>query len=133
MELSIHRTSPRKLICIPILFAEEDKKTFLLEYTTDLSEGGVLIQTSRPLPIGSRVSLKFRLPNAIKLIELTGEVVWSHAYIPGQTDLNLIPGMGVKFLGVDEASGRYIETFVRMEREKQEEGLDLLKDLEDQS
>ncbi len=130
MDYSIHRTSPRKLICIPVLFAEADEKSYTLDYSTDLSEGGVLIQTAQPLPVGTRVRLKFRLPNALKLIDLTGEVVWSHPYIPGETDLNLIPGMGVKFLEIDETSRKYIDVFVKSEREKQARAEDLLKELE---
>lgn len=130
MVKSIHRISPRKLICIPVLFAEAGKKTYSVDYSTDLSEGGVLIQTERPLPEGTRVNLKFRLPNAIKLIELTGQVVWSHPYIPGQTALNLIPGMGVKFHNVSDTARKYIETFVRSEREKQEQLKDLLSNVD---
>ncbi len=129
MNQSIHRVSPRKLICIPILFAEKGKKTYSVDYSSDLSEGGVLIQTENPLPVGTYVNLKFRLPNAIKLIEITGEVVWSHPYIPGQTDLNLIPGMGVKFLDISETAKIYIETFVMSEREKRAQLDDLLSEM----
>ena len=101
----------------------------MLDYSTDLSNGGVLIQTTSPLPVGTRVDLKFRLPNALKLIEVSGEVVWSLPYIPGQSDLNLIPGMGVKFSKLDESSKIYIESFVRSEREKQDEAENTLNDL----
>jgi len=129
MDYSSHRTSPRKLICIPVLFAKEGTKTYTLDYSTDLSEGGVLIQTTSPLPVSTRVELKFRLPNALKLIEVSGEVVWSLPYIPGESDLNLIPGMGVKFIKLDESSKMYIESFVRSEREKQGESEKTINDL----
>jgi len=129
MDYSSQRTSPRKLICIPVLFAKQGTKTYLLDYSTDLSNGGVLIQTTSPLPVGTRVDLKFRLPNALKLIEVSGEVVWSLPYIPGQSDLNLIPGMGVKFSKLDESSKIYIESFVRSEREKQDEAENTINDL----
>jgi uncharacterized protein (TIGR02266 family) len=122
---------PRKLICIPIFFSQEGKNLFKVDYSTDLSEGGVLIQTESPLPVGTRVDIKFRLPGGIKLIETKGEVVWSHPTIPNGADLNLVPGMGVKFLNLDEKSRKYIEAFIKNERETKVFEEDLEEELED--
>jgi uncharacterized protein (TIGR02266 family) len=122
---------PRKLICIPIFFSEEGKNLFKVDYSTDLSEGGVLIQTPEPLPVGTRVDIKFRLPGGIKLIETKGEVVWSHKKISDETSLDLVPGMGVKFLNLDEKSKKYIETFIKNERETKVFEEDLEEELED--
>lgn len=122
---------PRKLICIPIFFSEEGKQLFKVDYSTDLSVGGVLIQTQEPLPVGTRVDIKFRLPGAIKLIETKGEVVWSHKRICDDTTLDLVPGMGVKFLNLDEKSKKYIEAFIKNERETKIFEEDLEEELED--
>lgn len=122
---------PRKLICIPIFFSEEGKGLFKVDYSTDLSEGGVLIQTQEPLPVGTKLDIKFRLPGGIKLIETKGEVVWSHKKIGGETILDLVPGMGVKFLNLDEESKKYIEVFIKNEREAKVFEEDLKEELED--
>lgn len=122
---------PRKLICIPIFFSVEGKNQFKVDYSTDLSEGGVLIQTEEPLPVGTRVDIKFRLPGAIKLIETKGEVVWSHKTIADESGLNLVPGMGVKFLGLDEKSKKYIDAFIKNERSTRVFEEDLEEELED--
>ena len=116
--INIIRQKPRTLICIPMLYSVENKNSYVIDYCTDLSEGGVLIQTETPIVTGIRLNIKFRLPNAIKLIDVIGEVVWSHKHIPGQDALKLIPGMGVKFLNLDPLGKRYIETFVNKERTK---------------
>ncbi|HEY4717122.1 MAG TPA: TIGR02266 family protein [bacterium] len=107
---------PRRLICIPVLYATEGTKDFVVDYSTDLSEGGVLIQTTTPMPMDTTLDLKFRLPGAIKLIEVKGKVMWAQQYIPGTPDLNLVPGMGVKFVNLDDRSKKYIEAFIKKER-----------------
>ncbi|MGB9736284.1 MAG: TIGR02266 family protein [bacterium] len=118
------RKQQRKLICIPVLLSIEGTNNFKIDYTTDMSMGGILIQTQTPLKKGTRLDIRFRLPGAIKLIEAKGEVVWSHEYKPGTppTQENL-PGMGIKFLELDEQSKRYLSSYIETEKGTSEEDI----------
>lgn len=49
---------------------------FISEYVTDISHGGVFIRSRDPLPVGTRVNLKFSIIlEDIETIEGEGEVV----------------------------------------------------------
>lgn len=112
-ESGVPREHSRKLICIPVIFYEKGSKDFVIDYTTDLGDGGVLIQTERLLPVGTGLELIFKLPNSIKLIEVSGEVVWVNESQPEKEPDKLIPGMGVKFLNIDPESKKYIIDFIK--------------------
>lgn len=59
---------------------------------SSLSQGGVFIRTSRPLPIGTELTLEIRLENQLdKPVTLRGRVVWERS----RSDQD---GMGVAFL-----------------------------------
>jgi type IV pilus assembly protein PilZ len=65
------------------------------DYATTLGAGGLFIECEEPLPMGSVVKLRFRLPHSDALHELEGRISWTR---DGQTgDRSLAPGMGVQF------------------------------------
>ena len=71
----------------------------------NLSRGGLYLDQTIPLPIGSKVKLRFSLPDDATPITVTGQIVSINA----REKL----GMGVKFVDVDrsvqERIGNYIE------------------------
>lgn len=74
---------------------------FIKEYVTNISETGVFIKTSDPLPIGTKVDLRFTvIMEDIETIEGVGEVVRVEADPPG---------MGVVF----KELGTYSEKLIR--------------------
>lgn len=68
------RKSPRHFVRILVDYAASD--SFLYDYSNDLSEGGVFIQTNAPLEMGEKLSLRFTLPGTDRLFQLEGEVMW---------------------------------------------------------
>jgi hypothetical protein len=73
----------------------------LSEYVTDVSRTGAFIRSKDPLPVGTRVNLKFSvLLDEIEVIEGVGEVV----RVQEQP-----PGMGVVFRRLSESSVRLLE------------------------
>lgn len=68
---------------------------FLYEYTTNISRGGIFIETREPLPEGTLVEMKFQPPEASGPIEVVGKVVWVNRYRDGEENPN--PGMGIQF------------------------------------
>ncbi len=118
------RKEQRRLICIPVLLSTEGADNFKIDYTTDMSVGGFLIQTGSPLKKGTMLDIRFRLPGAIKLIEAKGEVVWSHQYKPGtEPTQDALPGMGIKFLNLDGQSKKYLISYVESEKGSTEEDI----------
>jgi uncharacterized protein (TIGR02266 family) len=81
---------------------------FLVSYSVNLSKGGIFIETSSPLPVGSQLSLQFEVPGAGAL-EVSGLVAWVR-----QGSLDGLPdGMGVQFDNLDERYGSLIDGLVR--------------------
>ena len=67
------------------------------EFTRDINEGGLFIETDKPSPVGTEIALYFNLPGSNGGIETTGRVVRTTDGSSG------IPsGMGVEF---DELTG----------------------------
>ena len=100
------RQDPRTLIKIKIDY--ETDGAYLYDYSRDLCEGGIFIQTLKPLKIGERVVLKFILPEVLERVETTGEVAWVN--LPGTE--GLIPGMGVRFVGLTPANISLIQDVI---------------------
>src|SRR5690348_2868707 len=69
-------------------------ETFLFAYLKNISAMGIFIRTNEPMPIGTRLRLRFHVDEDDPLV-LEGEVTWINAYRPNGENLN--PGMGVRF------------------------------------
>lgn len=79
---------------------------FINEYVMNLSRSGVFIKSDDPLPIGTKVNLRFTVIfEDLETIEGVGEVVRRvEPGAPGQT-----PGMGVVFVELTQYSRELIE------------------------
>ena len=86
-----------------------DSEAYLFDYSTNFSEGGIFIRTTKKLPLNSPVHLRFYLPNSEQLIEATGKVAW----INDETSSPLVPGIGIQFLKLTTASLDIIQEFIR--------------------
>jgi len=93
------RAAPRVLVDLEVDYASEDN--YLFAYITDISETGIFVRTTSPEQPGTRLNLRFRPDGASDQIEIEGEVIWVNPYRPGAPD-NLHPGMGVRFVDLDE-------------------------------
>jgi Tfp pilus assembly protein PilZ len=79
----------------------ESFDAFIQEYVTNISRSGVFVKSKQPLPIGTRVNLKFTvIMDDIETIEGVGEVVRV------QNDPS---GMGVVFRELSQYSQHLIE------------------------
>ncbi len=87
---------------------------FVSEWAVNLSKGGLFINTRDPLPVGSMVKLIVNLPGAQFPADLSGRVAWVEQVGNGA---NVSPGMGIEFVGVDEATKASIQAFVDKLRE----------------
>ncbi len=92
--------------------------SFLTDWATNISQGGLFINTRKPLPVGTAVKILVQLPGASFPFQLEGRVTRVTEY---DNHANMVPGMGVEFTDVDDAKRREIEAFVeRLTRELDE-------------
>ncbi|HKA88692.1 MAG TPA: TIGR02266 family protein [Haliangiales bacterium] len=80
---------------------------FLVSYSSNLSKGGVFLDTPSPAPEGTELTLRFTIPPS-EVIEVRGRVKWVRAEAaPGQP-----AGMGVEFEHLDARHGDVIDGIV---------------------
>src|SRR5690242_7418502 len=93
------RAAPRVLVDLEVDYASEDN--YLFAYITDISETGIFVRTTSPEQPGTHLNLRFSPDDAGPPIEIEGEVIWVNPYRPGVPD-NLHPGMGIRFVALDD-------------------------------
>ncbi|MET0591641.1 MAG: TIGR02266 family protein [Polyangiaceae bacterium] len=72
----------------------ESESNFYMGLTENLSEGGIFIATHVLKPLGSVISVSFKLPEVEEPIKATGSVRWIREY--SETS-DASPGLGVRF------------------------------------
>ena len=76
---------------------------YIAEYVSNISQGGVFIRSKNPLPLGTRVELRFSvIVDDVEIVEGEGEVVRVERDGPES-------GMGVAFTRLTAASKQLID------------------------
>lgn len=83
--------------------------SFLTDWATNISQGGLFINTRKPLPVGTDVKILIQLPGAAFPYTLDGRVARVTEF---DNAANMVPGMGIQFTAVDDARRREIDEFV---------------------
>ena len=84
--------------------------SFLTDWATNISQGGLFINTRNPLPVGTLVKILIQLPMAAFPVDLSGRVTRVAEY---DNQANVVPGMGIEFTDIDAAKKEQIEAFVQ--------------------
>ena len=108
-EAAERRAATRVLVDLVVDYASEDN--YLFAYITDISATGIFIRTTSPEPRGTSLNLRFH-PDAGGPLAIEGEVIWVNPYRPGAPD-NLHPGMGVRFVELDDDTRDRLLALVR--------------------
>ncbi len=88
---------------------------FRLRFSSNLTRGGVFIQTREPRPVGTAVAFELRLSTGERVLRGEGLVRWIEAEDPGVAPPR-VPGMGIQFTRLDAPSQAMVEG-VAAERE----------------
>lgn len=104
--VSNRRKADRAPLVVRVEYSTVDE--FFSEFTRDVNEGGLFIETAQPLSQGSEVTMRFNLPGGDGVIETQGSVV---RISPG--DENNPPGMGVEFERLTDVQRSVINQLVR--------------------
>jgi type IV pilus assembly protein PilZ len=91
---------------VRVMVEYECLEDFLVDYTANVSVGGMFIKTNSPLEVGTRFRLRFRLPGMDRPIDTYAVVRW--ALRPDEAG-PMIPGMGVAFEELSEQDAREVE------------------------
>jgi type IV pilus assembly protein PilZ len=100
--------APRVEYELPVAYSSVSG--FVTDWATNLSRGGLYINTDKPLPVDTVVRLLVTLPGAHFPVELKGRVTRVNAM--GAVAANQSPGMAVEFVDVDDEKRSRIGEFV---------------------
>lgn len=89
----------------------ETEDTFLYASIANISEMGIFVRTTEPLPVGTELTLRFAPPNLGEAFVLLGAVQWVNEVRPMSDNPN--PGMGIRFLDLTPASRERIVEVIR--------------------
>ena len=104
-EIERRRTSRAPLV-VRVAYSTID--ALFSEFTRNVNEGGLFIETENPPPTDTRVSLHFKLPGSDVPIQARGRVAWIQG---GGSDEPA--GMGVEFESLGADARARIDEIVR--------------------
>jgi len=104
------RGFPRHEVTLAVRF--RTARDFVLEHATNISRGGMFIQTDDPPPLDSTVQVELSLPGDPAPVLTNGIVVHRQLAVGGKT-----PGVGVQFIdasdGFRERIDRYMDSLAK--------------------
>ena len=100
------RHSARAPVTVRVEYATVD--AMFSEFSQNINEGGLFIETEQPLDLGEQVHLHFRLPGSPEPVKVTGRVAWIDEGGSGE-----VPGMGIEFEDLDDQARRQINDLVQ--------------------
>lgn len=115
---TLSRTAARRrYLPSPLLVVRQsgpsDCKVFF-GYARNISRGGLYISTVNPREPGSRFELEVPIPPLGRCVTCLCEVVWKRDFTHTSP---YDPGMGMKFIDLDEEIGRAIDAWVVQQAE----------------
>jgi len=104
------RRDKRTPIALKVRFKSATVSEFIDHYSSDISKGGIFIKSKSPMPVGTLLKFEFQLRDNSPLIQGVGRVVWKRDDDNARPDLP--PGMGIKFIKMDERSRQIVNRIV---------------------
>lgn len=103
------RVYPRRTLRTQVIFEDESGEGFIYFYSTDVSMGGIFLESDIPLKVGTRVFLSFALHDGEAPIRVIGRVV----RVERETAESLrIVGMGVQFSDLPDAAQKILLAYI---------------------
>ena len=100
------RRSERSQLTVRVDYTTVDE--VFSEFTRDINEGGLFIETEKPVAPGTEVSMYFSLPGSSASVQTVGRVVRISTGEDGSQ-----PGMGIEFDDLPSESLRTINDLIR--------------------
>lgn len=109
--MSESRQHERAPIRLQLNYRDATGGNFLFEHATNISNGGIFIETKHPLPKGASMVIRFQPPGSEDELEVHGEVMWVNPWVEGGDNPN--PGMGIRFEGLSDGDRSIIQSIVK--------------------
>ena len=100
------RKASREALVVRLEYETVDK--LFSDFTRNINEGGIFVESENPQELGSSVRLQFRLPGSEEPMAARGTVV--HVSDGGTTG---VPGMGIEFEALDAPTRQRINELVK--------------------
>ena len=105
-----YRVHMRTRVSIEVALGIAGDAVSVLGYSSDLSEGGLMVETIDPIELGVKAAVVFTLPGSERVIRTTAEVIRvTHLRSQGMF------GIALRFTSDDPEFKKSIETFVAQE------------------
>ena len=105
----VHRRHPRFVTEQQVELEAEDRNELRAVWMTDISKGGLFVETDDPPPLRTRVVVGIETPEG--RLELAAEVVHIVA-ASSAARLGINPGVGLQFVDLSQERQRMIEAYV---------------------
>ncbi|HXX68250.1 MAG TPA: TIGR02266 family protein [Polyangiaceae bacterium] len=99
-----------KIVSLNVRYKSATVDEFIDNHALDVSRGGIYIKTNNPFSPGTLLKFEIRLVSDQAVITGVGRVVWKREAVHGSQERP--PGMGVKFIKVDDPSRALIDKLV---------------------
>jgi uncharacterized protein (TIGR02266 family) len=105
--LKERRRYVRKPVVIRVDYRTVDE--IFSDFTENIHEGGMFLQTAKPPKLGARVQMEFMLPGSDEPVHVSGTVTWIRGTDAAKGDP---PGIGIQFDDLDPAARAQINSVV---------------------
>ena len=96
----------------PLKVTYKSFNRFVMEYTKNVSKGGMFIKTKTFYEIGSRLDVLLHVPRLDEPIRITGRVIHNGVF-PGKDEDT---GIGIEFIDIDEKSREQLINTLKSKR-----------------
>jgi uncharacterized protein (TIGR02266 family) len=103
------------IVSLSVRFRSMTVDEFIEHEAHNVSAQGIYLQTAHPSPLDTLVQLQVRLTSGQHIIAGIGRVVWRRDV--AQVSAGRAPGMGVKFVKLDERSRAFVSHLVTETKE----------------
>lgn len=103
------RLYPRRSWRTKVVFENEFGEGIIYLYSKDLSLGGMFLEESPPLRVGTQLFLSFEIPESKKPIQVTAQIVRVVNDIPSDVFTN---GIGIRFVDFAPQSLEVLSQFL---------------------
>lgn len=100
------RKSSREALVVRLEYQTVDE--LFSDFTSNINEGGVFVESENPCELGTSVNLQFRLPGSEEPVTASGIVV--HVT---DGDEDGMPGMGIEFEALDASARQRVNDLVK--------------------
>ncbi len=97
----------------------EQVDEFIDHFATNISRGGIFLQSRKPYPKDTLLKFEMQLKGGQTILKGAGRVAW--ARLPGGEGKPKVPGMGVKFVKLDDPSKALVRKIVEIKEGRKQD------------